>query len=437
MIRHDEIALIRTSQDRNGFIYPWYGGRSIAEIGPSILSLFGLPAHRPTLVPSIMENPALQAPKKIFLLIDGFGMNHFIKYGPSHPVFKNIIERGTVHALTSVFPSTTSAALTTIHTGITPQEHGLPEWNVYFEEFDSIIQTLPFRAWGMTEADSLLGHGGHPSMLYEGPTVYSRLAEAGIPAYVFASAPYAKSVYSRSSQLGATIIPFTHGLELMAKAAELINTTKGPAYFFLYWGGVDTTAHTYGPDTEAHIHAIAEINELLENHLLPSITPEAREKSVLITTADHGHVNIKREEIINLNRFPELEEQFMVGPNGKKIPPTGSPHDVFLFIKPEKRDEIVSFLQKALEGRAEVMATDQALVEGLFGLNTVSQKFRRRIGNVLILPRTGSHIWYEFFPGEMFMDLGIHGGLSDSEMIVPFAICHCSDLVGRTPPSML
>src|SRR5207237_9971701 len=98
--------------------------------------------------------------------------------------------------ITSVFPSTTPAALTTLHTSFTPQEHGLPEWTVYLEEVDTIIESLPFKAIGKGERDSMLTNGGSSEMLYDGPTMYTQLAEAGIPSFVFIYHEYAGSAYS-------------------------------------------------------------------------------------------------------------------------------------------------------------------------------------------------------------------------------------------------
>jgi predicted AlkP superfamily pyrophosphatase or phosphodiesterase len=214
----------------------------------------------------------------------------------------------------------------------------------------------------------------------------------------------------------------------MEKVRHTLESTQGKAYFFVYWNDVDATAHTHGPDTDEHIASIREISELMQHQLLPHLSQRVKDETVLLVSADHGHVNIKREDIINLNKFPQLEENFAKGPTGKKILPTGSPHDVFLFIRPEKRDEIVHFLQRELEGKARVTTTENALAEGLFGINSVSEKFKRRIGNVIILPRAGSHVWYEFLDAAPFNMLGIHGGLSEQEMIVPFAISPVASL---------
>lgn len=143
MIHDEALNRLRTRRLAQGFIPPAYEDSSIAEVGPTILKLFGVPTNRITLSQEITST--FKPNNIIFFLVDGLGYEMFTQYSEDLPFFRKLTENGEVYPLTSVFPSTTSAALTAFHTGLTPQEHGLPEWNVYFEEFDSIIETLPFR----------------------------------------------------------------------------------------------------------------------------------------------------------------------------------------------------------------------------------------------------------------------------------------------------
>jgi hypothetical protein len=132
-----------------------------------------------------------------------------------------------------------------------------------------------------------------------------------------------------------------------------------------------------------------------------------------------------------LNSYPHVDDNFQRSPQGKRILPTGSPHDVFLFIDPKKKDETVFFLKEELLGRADVLTREEALAAHLFGTNKPHPKFLKRIGNVLILPYNDYHVWYEFLPTKPFGQLGIHGGLSEEEMIVPFVIVPLQSMTGR------
>lgn len=428
MIHHDTINYIRHQCRHNDFLQPFYGNLSIAEVVPTILKLFGVESERATLPFPELYELAKDRQKVVMLMLDGFSYKHFIKYNHRYPTLKNLAKRGHLYPITSVFPSTTPAALTCLHTGLTPQEHGLPEWTVYFEEFDEIIETLPFKTWAMNHPDGLLEKGGDPTMLYNGPTVYQQLRRHDIKSYNFIYHHYAHSVYSRAVHNGSVVVPFEGGDQLMQLLKKILTEEEGPCYAFVYWGFIDSTAHDYGPDTPEHIQAMNDFFGRFEEQFLKEIDPAVANDVLLMLTADHGQVNIKGEDIINLNQYSEIDKSLAYSSNGKRILPTGSPHDVFLFVDPPKVDSVINFLRDELVGRAEVMTIDDAIALGLFGLNQPTETFRRRIGNVIILPYTHHHVWYEFFPEIPYRLLGIHGGLSEDEMIVPLAFAPLNEL---------
>jgi predicted AlkP superfamily pyrophosphatase or phosphodiesterase len=429
MIYHDQLNEIRKNKRFGGFLYPYYDHSSIAEIGPSLQAYFGLKPTRTCLKVPQLENQALHKQKAVLLLLDGFSYFHFIRYYKKLPFFELMVKKGDLYPLTSVFPSTTPAALTTIHTGLTPQEHGLPEWSVYFEEFDNIIETLPFKTHDMSDPDGLIHQGGTAQMLYSGETVYDQLQQQGIKSYVYLYKKYANSVYSNAVHKGSTVIPFEDGQELAEKFLQHFNNDEGPGYHMLYWGHIDSVAHHFGADSIEYSDAIAAFSSLFMENLLPGIVKEKARETIFLVTADHGHVSITGDYIINLNRYPLIEENFLHSEKGKRILPTGSPRDVFLFIDPNKIHEVVEFLREELIGQAEVLQIDEALNLGLFGIGEISKKFLKRIGNVLVLPYEHYFVWYEFMPGQPYTLRGIHGGLSEDEMIVPLAVAQLSNLI--------
>ena len=75
----------------------------------------------------------------MFILVDGFGMN-FVEamddgaFAPQH----------LAGELQTVFPSTTSATLTTLATAAWPVEHAVVGWFLYLPEVDAVTMILPF-----------------------------------------------------------------------------------------------------------------------------------------------------------------------------------------------------------------------------------------------------------------------------------------------------
>lgn len=421
-------AILRERRKREDFLRPDYGRYSLAEVPTTIESLFGLTSERPTLPERIWQR--YQGVRRVVcLLVDGFGLDQYLEHRASMPTLQRIESAGEVHALTSVFPSTTPAALTTMHTGLTPQEHGLPEWTVWFEEIDAIIETLPFRELLTPGRDTLLKAGGRPEMLYDGETVYQRLAQAGIESSVFSFHEYAHSAYSRATQKGARPIPYVNILDLMQKLVDHIEGNRGPGYDFVYWGAIDSALHEFGPGSREHIAALRLFFEEATKELFERLSKDAAKDVLLVMLADHGHAKVDLSRVVYLNRFPELERHYARQTSGDPILPTGGPNDVFLFIEPGQVAETIRLLNAELGDRAIVLETENAVQQGLFGINDATAKFRRRIGDLLIVPRKGYHVWYEFRPNSPFLQLGCHGGLTDAEMLVPLAMCPLEALV--------
>jgi hypothetical protein len=410
------------------FVFPDYKAYCISNIAPSICTFFGINHDRLTL-PSRLLSKNGNEEKIIMFLIDGQGYNQFLESSTYVKFFNKLVERADVFPMTTVFPSTTPAALTSVHTGLTPQEHGLPEWTVYFEETDKIIETLPFRPIFNPNREAMLQMGGKPEMLYEGSTVYLQLKNHGIKSFVFVSADYSTSAYSRMSQNGAEVVPYADYTQLCQKLLDKVENYKEPAYYFIYWASIDGAMHAHGKHSHEHFMSLAHFSRLIEDEFIQKIKPETAEKVRFLMTADHGQSSIKGEDIIYLNQYLNLEESYLWGKSKNAIHPTGSPHDVFLHIWDPKVPEVLDFLRRELKGKADVLLIDEALDLGLFGLNKPVDKFIKRIGDILILPHKGYHVWYKHAPDAHWHMKGIHGGLVEDEMLVPFVSTNLRNLI--------
>ncbi len=429
MIHHELLEHIKQEKQRGSFIYPFYERYSLAEFPHTVLSIFGIPQTREKLHIAFPSRHVNGIEKVVVLFVDGLSYKHFLDAERQLPLFKRLSEKGEVFPLTTVYPSTTAAALTTVHTGLTPQEHGLPEWLVYFEELNQAIFTLPFMPLSAEEPNSLLSQGGRPEMLYEGTTIYETLAKSGVKPFIFLSEEYAQGAYTKASQRGAEIVPCRPHIDVMQKLKEKLSEKTGPAYYFVYWPDIDTAGHVYSPESEEYRSEISLFSHLFLAEFLEKVDKEVAEKTLLLLTSDHGQVPMQPNRITYLNKNTNIMRSLQEGKSGNVIPPTGSPRDVFLFVKPLEVQKTMEELRKLINGNGEVISTRQAINRGLFGIGRVSERFQKRIGNVHIMPEPGSEVWYEHRPGERFSLLGHHGGLSEEEMIIPFAISRLSALL--------
>jgi predicted AlkP superfamily pyrophosphatase or phosphodiesterase len=417
----------RTQKD---VIYPCYESFCLARLPSVVLSLLGIPQPDHVLLQMVREalGDGPCPPKVILLLIDGFGWQHWLQYAERYDVFSRLTSRGTVAPMTTVFPSTTAAALTSVHTGLTPQEHGLPEWWVYFDEIERIVASLPFTALGEHGRDRLLEAGVKGTMLFQGRTIYQRLAQARVPSFTFIRTAYAHSVYSSLVHKGSVTMPFINASDLLVNLRQKITEVSGPAYFYVYWDAVDAIAHTYGSHTEQHQAELASFSYLLQREFIDKIPTSTAAEILLLVTADHGHINVSPRETLYLDRYPTFVQNLAISPSGKRILPWGSPRDVFLRVQEEKVSEAAAWLTKRLAGKATVMTSEEALRRQLFGIGKLHHQFKHRIGNLLILPHRDFLIWYEHIKGRKLVLRGMHGGLRPDEMLVPLAVAPLSTL---------
>jgi predicted AlkP superfamily pyrophosphatase or phosphodiesterase len=428
-LRHTTLA----AQQHGQFIYPAYKGHSFADIPNTVLSLFGADAGRPVLSDTILSNLRAKKFKNIVvLLIDGLGFEDWIGHAVRYPFFQRISERGDVFSLTAVFPSTTSASLTTFFSTQTPQEHGLPEWNIYLKELGDVINTLPFKRWNGRYADELIDLGFAPSLLYEGTTLFEKLKAHGVSSTCFNHRSYAFSAYSSVTRRGASAVGFLNGSDLMAQLCRKIQTGTEPRFFWVYWDGFDNLEHAYAPGGQETQFELESISRIFLEQWLQRIDKKVAAETLLLVTADHGHIRVYPERMIMLSKYPDVAAALQLNQRGQAILPTGNIRNLFLHIRPEKLHEIQASLAQRLAGKAEVWLTQDAIERGLFGIGTATERFRERTGNLLVLPYADQIVWWEY-PGRKDDKMhfhGHHGGLSPTEMFIPLGAAMLGDLMG-------
>ena len=372
------------------------------------------------------ELPADTIPNKKFshiflILIDTLGYLSFKKNRRYFPLPQQTL----ISPLTTIFPSTTTAVLSTLSTGLLPQEHGLFEWRLYIPQIGDIIKTLPFCFTNSHQQDQLADLGFDPDQVFfKKPTIYQKLAQKGIPSFAFSHQSYYKSAFAKITLNGAKTIPFADLAELFTALKQTATkiTNKYPKTFtYVYIDYLDYTGHRHGPKSDYFKTELAQIALMIKRFFLQPLreNSQLKSKSLVIITTDHGQVQINPRETIYLNRFRKLTNSLKLKPNQEPITATGGPRDVFLHLKKGHQDKIIAYLKKKLASQASVYSSAEALENGWFGNRRSSQKFLERLGEVLILPQDNLTVWLNS-DGEKKIDkLGHHGGLTAEEMLVP------------------
>ena len=407
---------------------PDYTGYCLSNVPSTILSIFGVESGRPKLPGDALGSVETSGVENVVLLIcDGFGYREW-KNQAGRGFVRAISERGSVRPIRTVFPSTTAAAMTAISTGLTPQEHGLPEWFVYMSEIGEIIVSLPFTRPGEYGRDTLLGTL-NPRALLNQRTIFQRLKAEGIRSVAFVNRPLAHTVYSTLSRAGSELAPYMTASDFAIMLRRRVEKSRSPALFYAYWPYIDTVEHTYGPNTEETEVEASLISHALQEGFLSKMDKQVAKKTLILVTADHGQVNVVPEKLLYMNRWARLGRAFAKTPSGKSILPWGGARDVFMQIEDDLLDETIGYLEGKFAGKASVVKTDDLIRQGLFGINKPGRRFRRRAGNLMILPHGTRTAWYRYRKGDSLKVKGHHGGLTKDEMTIPLAAARVSDLL--------
>jgi len=415
MINQESLALVESARFSTQFMRPLYDTYGFAQIPQTIR--YCLTDNDQKGVPFGERDDLYQKYDAVVLLfVDAFGWRFFEQYHQRSPFLRRAVERGLVSKLTSQFPSTTAAHVTTIHTGLPVGESGVYEWYYYEPLLDRMIAPLLFSFAGDTERNTLTPTGISARALFPSQSLYQDLQPYGVDSVVFQHYSYAHSPYSKAVTNGARMVPYRTLPEALVSLGQLIERQKRKSYYFLYVDTIDTICHRYGPDaphTAAEIEAFLAIMELIFHKNLAG----NQRRTLLLLTADHGQIAIDPATTIYLNqRFPQLLPYLATNQAGQPLAPAGSSRDMFLHIQDAYLDQAHAFLQQALAGRAEIYRVQHLIDQGFFGTTHPSAAFLSRVGNLVILPYQHETVWW-YEAGRFEQKFyGSHGGLIREEM---------------------
>jgi predicted AlkP superfamily pyrophosphatase or phosphodiesterase len=214
------------------FIKPRYDEGGFASLPQHILELLSANRHEAV----------------VLFLVDSFGWRFFDRFQDT-PFLKKISQAGTVKKLTSQFPSTTAAHITTIHTGMPVGEHGVFEWYYYEPTLDNVIAPLLHSFAGTPQRDTLKPAGAKSSQIYPTVNLYRPLKKRGVTTTIFQHREYTPSTYSDVLFKGARVSGCRTLPEGLVNLAEQLSESRPPAYFCFYFDRIDAISHEYGPES--------------------------------------------------------------------------------------------------------------------------------------------------------------------------------------------
>ena len=400
-------------------IFPHYDGFSLGNIPSSICQWLGAPTlNTPPLAQSITDYHASSYKNVILLVVDGL----------RYPFFKNWLSRqketnatnkpNTLFneqffftPLTSIVPSTTSAALTTLWTGCLPAAHGIIGYELFLKEY-GVIANMVFQSVAafINDCDSLLHAGFQPKKFLHLKTMGSHLRQYGVESAAFQHANIAQSGLSKMLFKDVRSISFHNPEELFLDLSRLLEAHKRQKkYIYIYWGDLDGKSHHYGPDS-AVVAALWDAFALQMIQFLHNQKKDGLKNTLFLLVADHGQIATEIVNDFDLENHPNLVKSLVMLPSGESRLP-------YLFIRKGQEQQVDQYLRDTWGETFILVPASIILESGLMGNGDICQGTRDRLADWVVFPKNNAYWWWVKKENHL---LGRHGGLSAQEMIIPF-----------------
>jgi hypothetical protein len=423
-------ALIKNIRDQrlkdfyigDEYIYPAYNGLSLLNISSGVCQLFGAPEFGySSLSSDIIDHFTGDAQGRvktvILILVDALGLYTFQRWLELEKamVWNSLVEQGLLGALTSVVPSTTSSALTSLWTGRSTAEHGIAGYELWLKEYGLVANMIlhsPISFTGSPGSSGSLSMAGfNPEEFLPYKTLGIHLEENGVKSYAFQHLGIARSGLSKMFLKGADVHPFVTAADMWINVRSLLETKKDErSFIWVYWGEVDYLSHRYGPSDERPYAEFSTFSTAFERFFLSRLSPEARENTLLILTSDHGQVETPFNPHFDLRSHPDFRRRLY-------ILPTGENRMMYLFPRSGEREAVNEYLERTWPQQFDLFDPRQAVEGGLFGPGKQHPLLSDRLGDLAVTGKGNSFLWWAQKDNIL---LGRHGGLSPEEMLIPF-----------------
>jgi hypothetical protein len=388
-------------------VLPDYDGLSITKIPDLVRAVLGLPVDVGGLVEAV-DPPRFD--RVLLLILDGFGFRRMEQLWDDYPdlELRRLASSGSLHRLTSVFPSTTVAALTTYSTGLSPLQHGMIGYRLYLRELSAITNMIQFSI-GDGNGDSAFRAGLDLDSLLPAPTVYERLRDEGVTTHTLLPQYITTSGLSRLLYRGSTgLHPAGNLSDMFTLARQILDRSKSKTLLTLYWPGLDSLGHARGPGSDAYVAEVRAIDDALRRELVGRV-----EDTLLLVSSDHGFVAMETADYLSLGSIPDLQENAL-------LRPVGEPRASYVYLRDGAKARLAWHTPAILTGDLLLLDPDDVIRTGILGVGQPHPETRNRLGDYLLVS-TGRAGLYHPYPDAPYLR-GMHGGLTEEEMYVPLVV---------------
>ncbi len=324
--------------------------------------------------------PVRDARTVVVLVVDGLGWDAITDRRERMPELAAL----TGGPITTVVPSTTASALTSITTGRPPAEHGVIGFRVLVDQI--VLNVLSWQA----------SNGRRPPEPF---TVQRHPPFFGREIDVVTKTEFARTGFTEAHLRGTRF----HGWKAVSSLVERCRllAVAGTPFVYAYYDGVDAVAHAHGLHDGFYDRELRAADRLVGD-LLDALPDDA----ALVVVSDHGQVHVGPEGWRDLDGVAGLFER-------------GSGDGRFRYLHANRgaAGDLLATATGLYGDDAWVFGREQLLDEGWLG-PVASPATRRRVGDVVLAARSPVAFIDPALPREAGL-ISAHGSLTSAEMLVP------------------
>lgn len=319
--------------------------------------------------------------------------------------------------ITSAFPSTSSTAWTSIHSGLPPCRHGVYGVTFFSKEFDSVYvlyhklrdQNATFHPVPERHTFRLIGSSG-PTLMQalskkDWRCVFLR-AEGASPLCIndayYASGANVITVAPHAAREKPSVLTDL----LVSEASRILSeqSKKKQAKLLLWvWFDFDLFIH----NTLDYEINLQEIWKELAHWLEQDVSLNRDMRTAVVIISDHGEVPQKASK-----RLATGLQEIVGDTELCYAHRAGAGRAVYIYPRSTQHMRVRRSLEGLFGQDALVIEKDEAISLGLFGGQQLV--FEDRVGDLILLGQTPA------FPAHYLQAYHEHGGLSRDELVVPF-----------------
>ncbi len=326
---------------------------------------------------------ASRASQLALVVLDGLGFRQLAKFSNDMPNFAAFSQID----ITSVAPTTTATALTSISTGATPSTHGMLGYRMGLEN-DQVLNALSWSVKGSTGGRAPDPESLQPVMPF-----------LNFHPKVVTKAQYQETGFTRAHLRGTNMFDYRLPSSMVDHVAELLR--QGEAFVYAYYEGIDTVAHEYGLRA-CYLEELREVDYLL-GRLMDSL-PKG---GMLLVTSDHGQVEVPDAPIELDARIMECTRML-----------SGEGRFRWLHLKPGTLGKVIDIARELYGRDAWVMSRDELIEGGYYGSHFKTRIEETRLGDVALISKTNVAFLDPLDTGPYDL-VCRHGSLTEEELLVP------------------